>query len=227
SRIYEWYKPTQAYIKTTPQLPAARGAMCGRREALWYLPEWCPSTLWLVLFFLFEKDPSLVRGSLRDNLDPTGSHKDEELWQALREAHLAEFVASQPNGLFVEVGDGGSNLSVGQRQLVCLARALIRKPKVLLLDEATSQMDGDTDRLIQTTLRESFAGCTLLTIAHRINTILDYDKILVMGAGRVLEYGPVYQLLADKNSHFNEMATKAGMLTERKSFESKALTTKF
>ncbi|CAN8026121.1 unnamed protein product, partial [Ixodes persulcatus] len=173
------------------------------------------------------QDPSLVRGSLRDNLDPTGSHKDEELWQALGEAHLAEFVASQPNGLFVEVGDGGSNLSVGQRQLVCLARALIRKPKVLLLDEATSQMDGDTDRLIQTTLRESFAGCTLLTIAHRINTILDYDKILVMGAGRVLEYGPVDQLLADESSHFNEMATKAGMLTERKSFQSKALTTKF
>ncbi|CAN8006305.1 unnamed protein product [Ixodes pacificus] len=83
-------------------------------------------------------------------------------------------------------------------------------PKVLLLDEATSQMDGDTDRLIQATLRESFAGCTLLAIAHRINTVLDYDKILVMGDGGVLEYGPVDQLLGNKNSLFKEMARKAG-----------------
>ncbi|CAN8026126.1 unnamed protein product [Ixodes persulcatus] len=156
------------------------------------------------------QDPSLVRGSLRDNLDATGSHKDEELWQALREAHLADFVASQRKNLLLEVGDGGSNLSVGQRQLVCLARALIRNTKVLLLDEATSQMDGDTDRLIQETLRKSFARCTIVAIAHRINTVLDYDKILVMGDGRVLEYGPVYQLLADEKSLFNEMAKKSG-----------------
>ncbi|EEC11487.1 hypothetical protein IscW_ISCW020353 [Ixodes scapularis] len=164
------------------------------------------------------QDPSLVRGSLRDNLDATGSHKDEELWQALREAHLADFVASQRNNLLLEVGDGGSNLSVGQRQLVCLARALLRKPKVLLLDEATSQMDGDTDRLIQTTLKKSFARCTILAIAHRINTVLDYDKILVMGDGRVLEYGPVDQLLTDEKSLFNEMAKKAGVLAKRGSF---------
>ncbi|KAM7294635.1 multidrug resistance-associated protein 1 [Ixodes scapularis] len=165
------------------------------------------------------QDPSLVRGSLRDNLDATGSHNDEELWQALREAHLADFVASQRSNLLLEVGDGGSNLSVGQRQLVCLARALIRNTKVLLLDEATSQMDGDTDRLIQATLRESFARCTILAIAHRINTVLDYDKILVMGDGRVLEYGPVRQLLADEKSLFSEMAKKAGILPAEVVFE--------
>ncbi|CAN8006547.1 unnamed protein product, partial [Ixodes pacificus] len=172
------------------------------------------------------QDPSLVRGSLRDNLDATGSHKDEELWQALREAHLADFVASQQNNLLLEVGDGGSNLSVGQRQLVCLARALIRKPKVLLLDEATSQMDGDTDRLIQATLKESFARCTILAIAHRINTVLDYDKILVMGDGRVLEYGSVDQLLTDEKSLFNEMAKKAGILAKRSSFSGDSFITK-
>ncbi|EEC02905.1 ABC transporter, putative [Ixodes scapularis] len=125
----------------------------------------------------------------------------------------------------METGDGGSNLSVGQRQLVCLARALIRMPKVLLLDEATSQMDGDTDRLIQTTLRESFAGCTLLAIAHRIHTVLDYDKILVMGDGKVLEYGPVDQLLGDDHSLFGAMARKAGVLTKQNSFRESALLT--
>lgn len=158
------------------------------------------------------QDPTLVRGSLRDNLDPTRRHTDEELWQALEQAHLGDFVSKHSEKLLLETGAGGSNLSVGQRQLVCLARALLRCPKILVLDEATSQMDGDTDRLIQATLRKSFANCTLLAIAHRLHTVLDYDKILVMNEGKVLEYGPVDLLLSDPSSAFSGMARSAGML---------------
>ncbi|KAL1425826.1 hypothetical protein MTO96_018809 [Rhipicephalus appendiculatus] len=157
-------------------------------------------------------DPSLVRGSLRDNLDPTRSHSDGQLWRALRQAHLSDTVAGRREGLLLETGDGGSNLSVGQRQLVCLARALLRGPKILVLDEATSQMDGDTDRLIQATLRDAFADCTVIAIAHRIHTVLDYDKILVMSEGTVLEYGPVKTLLSDTSSAFYTMARNAGAL---------------
>ncbi|KAG0414969.1 hypothetical protein HPB47_007850 [Ixodes persulcatus] len=167
------------------------------------------------------QDPSLVRGSLRDNLDATGSHKDEELWQALREAHLADFVASQRKNLLLEVGDGGSNLSVGQRQLVCLARALIRNTKVLLLDEATSQMDGDTDRLIQETLRKSFARCTIVAIAHRINTVLDYDNVgqrQLVCLARALLRTPKVLLLDEATSQMDGDTDRLIQATLRKSF---------
>ncbi|CAN8005310.1 unnamed protein product, partial [Ixodes pacificus] len=102
----------------------------------------------------------------------------------------------------------------GQRQLLCLARALLRRPRLLVLDEATSQMDGDTDQLIQATLREAFAHCTQLTIAHRLHTILDYDKVLVMADGRVLEYGTVQELLSRPTSVFKQMAQETHSKTE-------------
>ncbi|XP_040064399.3 ABC transporter C family member 12-like [Ixodes scapularis] len=151
------------------------------------------------------QDPILVRGTLRQNLDPKSFHTDKEIWAALYQAHLGEVVSKDPKQLLLDTGHGGSSFSVGQRQLVCLARALLRKPRLLVLDEATSQMDGDTDRLIQATLRDAFAHCTQLTIAHRIHTILDYDKVLVMGDGRVLEFGPVQELLSSPSSVFRQM----------------------
>ncbi|XP_037554284.1 ATP-binding cassette sub-family C member 5-like [Dermacentor silvarum] len=106
--------------------------------------------------------------------------------------------------------------SVGQRQLVCLARALLRGTKILLLDEATSQMDGDTDQLIQVALRDAFAQCTLFTIAHRLHTVLDYDRILVLEDGKVKEFDSVSRLLSDESSMFFNMATEAGINSVRK-----------
>ncbi|XP_040358934.2 ATP-binding cassette sub-family C member 2 [Ixodes scapularis] len=166
------------------------------------------------------QDPILVRGTLRENLDPTGSHTDEEIWAALEQSYLKEVVERNPEKLLLDTGDGGSNLSVGQRQLACLTRALLRRPRLLLLDEATSQMDGDTDRLIQVTLRTAFAHCTLITIAHRIHTVLDYDKILVMGDGRVLEFGPVADLLANPDSVFRNMAQDALLTSDAEAKDS-------
>nr|XP_037272775.1 canalicular multispecific organic anion transporter 2-like [Rhipicephalus microplus] len=165
------------------------------------------------------QDPSLVRGTLRRNLDPTDSHNDEEIWQALERSHLSKVVSSDAKGLLLETTDGGTNLSVGQRQLVCLARALLRKSKILLLDEATSQMDGDTDRLIQATLRDAFANCTLFTIAHRIHTVLDYDRILVLEQGKVREFDSVSKLLSDTSSAFYNMAVEAGIRSPTKQLD--------
>uniref|UniRef100_A0A147BTH7 Putative abc transporter n=1 Tax=Ixodes ricinus TaxID=34613 RepID=A0A147BTH7_IXORI len=170
------------------------------------------------------QDPSLIRGSLRDNLDPTGSHTDDEIWEALGRVHLDHLVRGHPKGLQLDTGEAGANLSVGQRQLACLARALVRSPRLLILDEATSKMDGDTDRLIQRTIREIFGTCTLLTIAHRIGTLLDYDKILVLGEGRVLEFGPIAELLSRPSSHFRRMAYEAGVLPSGYDFEESAIT---
>lgn len=165
------------------------------------------------------QDPSLVRGTLRMNLDPTNSHSDREVWQCLERTHLGKLASSDGKGLLLETTDGGSNLSVGQRQLVCLARALLRGTRILILDEATSQMDGDTDQLIQVALRDAFADCTVITIAHRIHTVIDYDRILVLEDGKVREFDTVSRLLADTASMFHNMAVESGIQGPRRNSE--------
>ncbi|XP_077527041.1 multidrug resistance protein mrp-7-like isoform X2 [Haemaphysalis longicornis] len=157
------------------------------------------------------QEPYLMKGSLRENLDGLRCHSDEEVWEALRKAHMADFVSNQADGLLMVIEDGAENLSAGQRQLLCLARALLRAPRVLLLDEATSRLDGDTDRLIQQTLKEGFAASTVLTVAHRLHTVLHCDRILVMADGRIAELGSVGELAANPTSIFAAMARAAGI----------------
>ena len=139
---------------------------------------------------------------------------DKNVWDALTCAHLKSFVSNLPGGLNFEVSESGSNLSVGQRQLVCLARALLRKTKVLILDEATAAVDLETDDLIQATIREEFADCTVLTIAHRLNTIMDSSKVMVLDAGKIKEFETPDDLLRNKKSIFYGMAKDAGLITQ-------------
>ncbi|XP_034237463.1 multidrug resistance-associated protein 1-like [Thrips palmi] len=161
---------------------------------------------------IIPQDPVLFAGSLRVNLDPYTQFSDDEVWRALERSHLKAFVSGLAAGLGHEVAEGGENLSVGQRQLVCLARALLRKTKVLLFDEATAAVDLETDDLIQKTIREDFRDCTILTIAHRLNTIMDSDRVLVLDKGQVAEFDSPKNLLQDKSSMFHSLAKDAGLV---------------
>jgi len=124
--------------------------------------------------------------------------------------HLRRFVEGLEGGMASPVSEGGENLSVGQRQLMCLGRALLKKTKILVMDEATAAVDFETDSLIQKTIREQFAGVTVLTIAHRINTIMDYDKILVLDRGLMVEFDSPENLLKDKNGVFYSLVHESG-----------------
>uniref|UniRef100_W5MJY3 ABC-type glutathione-S-conjugate transporter n=1 Tax=Lepisosteus oculatus TaxID=7918 RepID=W5MJY3_LEPOC len=160
---------------------------------------------------IIPQDPVLFSGSLRMNLDPFDSYSDEEVWNALELAHLKTFVSGLPDKLNHECSEGGENLSLGQRQLVCLARALLRKTKVLVLDEATAAVDLETDNLIQSTIRSQFEECTVLTIAHRLNTIMDYTRVIVMDRGQITEMDTPSNLIASRGQ-FYRMCREAGLV---------------
>ncbi|XP_051958404.1 ATP-binding cassette sub-family C member 3-like [Xyrauchen texanus] len=160
---------------------------------------------------IIPQEPVLFSGTLRMNLDPFDKYTDDEVWKALELSHLKKFVSNQAFKLNLECSEGGENLSVGQRQLVCLARALLRKTRILVLDEATAAVDLETDDLIQSTIRTQFEVCTVFTIAHRLNTIMDYTRVLVLDKGQVAEFDTPTNLIAQKGIFFG-MAKDAGLV---------------
>ena len=156
------------------------------------------------------QDPVLFVGTLRRNLDPFQHHSDEQLWKVLEDAQLKSAVKALPLGLDTEVSEGGNNFSVGQRQLVCLARAILCQNRILLVDEATANVDPKTDQLIQSTIREKFCECTVLTIAHRLDTIIDSDRIMVLSEGRIVDFEAPHLLLQRGSGVFYDMVQNTG-----------------
>ncbi|CDH08440.1 probable ATP-dependent bile acid permease [Zygosaccharomyces bailii ISA1307] len=177
---------------------------------------------------IIPQDPTLFTGTIKSNLDPYDEYVDEEIFAALKRVNLVsqeeldrshDDVSSENSenvnkflDLNNEITEGGGNLSQGQRQLVCLARSLLRCPKIILLDEATASIDYQSDAKIQETIRKEFSGNTILTIAHRLRSVIDYDKILVMDQGEVKEFDHPYSLLLNKNSQFYSMCESSGEL---------------
>ena len=154
---------------------------------------------------IIPQNPVLFSGTIRSNIDPFHKHTDDVIWDALKACGMKRTIEEMSASLDSPVAEYGENLSQGQRQLLCLGRALLKRCRILLLDEATSSIDYETDKEIQRTLREAFVGCTVLTIAHRVNTILDSDKILVMTDGKVGEFASPQELLANETSLFAEL----------------------
>ncbi|XP_043465526.1 ATP-binding cassette sub-family C member 4-like [Leptopilina heterotoma] len=158
---------------------------------------------------IIPQDPVLFSGTIKRNLDPFNEFSDSLLWEALDEVELKEAIAAV-NGLDSRVSDRGGNFSVGQQQLICLARAILRNNRILMLDEATANVDPQTDALIQRTIRTKFASCTVLTVAHRLNTIMDSDKVLVMDRGRMAEFDHPHILLQNQYGQFTSLVRETG-----------------
>ncbi|XP_067942774.1 ATP-binding cassette sub-family C member 10-like [Watersipora subatra] len=156
---------------------------------------------------IIPQSPFLFSGTIRENLDPCQLYSDDEIWQVLEKCHLKAVISSL-GGLSLELAERGKIFSIGQSQLVCLARAMLLRSKILCIDEATANVDLKTDSLIQETIREEFKNCTVLTIAHRVSTVLQSDKILVLSRGRVVEFGSPNELLADANSHLSSIVSE-------------------
>ncbi|XP_063633943.1 probable multidrug resistance-associated protein lethal(2)03659 isoform X1 [Cydia splendana] len=159
---------------------------------------------------IIPQEPVLFSGTMRKNLDPFGEYTDDILLSALSKVELISNEEDPADALNKIVAEGGCNMSVGSRQLVCLARAIVRANRVLLLDEATANVDPATDALVQAAIRTHFQHCTVLTIAHRLNTVIDSDKILVLDAGRLVEYAPPHLLLQNEKGAFRRMVEQTG-----------------
>lgn len=161
---------------------------------------------------IIPQDPQLFQGSIRDNLDPGHAYTDEQLWDSLDHAYMKEYVQSMEGKLDALVTEGGGNLSAGQRQLLCLSRALLTDTRVLVMDEATAAVDVQTDALVQQVIRKQFQDRTILTIAHRLNTVLDASRILVLSYGEVAEFASPKELQSRPGSQFYSLCKQGGLL---------------
>jgi ABC-type multidrug transport system fused ATPase/permease subunit len=161
------------------------------------------------------QEPVLFSGTLRDSLDPFNEYSDGQIESVLERVELKGFLSALPRGLDSEVREGGFNFSNGQRQLVCLARALLRRSKVVILDEATASIDVHTDRIVQRTIRREFTGSTLIVIAHRLGTVLDSDLIVALQDGQLAEFGAPAELLRTQGSILHRFTSEPG-ITEQK-----------
>lgn len=170
---------------------------------------------------IIPQEPFMFNATVRQNLDPFKKYSDNEIWEALEKVGLKPFVSELQGGqgLTATVSEYGENFSVGQRQLICLARALLRRSQIILLDEATSSVDFETDKLIQTTIRKDFSHCTILTIAHRLNTIIDCDKILTLDEGLVSEYDNPASLLRNEDGVFAKLVEELGPAAKANLFQ--------
>ncbi|XP_006811248.2 ATP-binding cassette sub-family C member 5-like [Saccoglossus kowalevskii] len=158
---------------------------------------------------IIPQDPVLFIGTIRYNLDPLNQYTDQELWESLEKTYMKSTISNLDNQLESPVIENGENFSVGERQLICMARALLRNSKILMLDEATAAIDTETDSLIQKTIQDAFKDCTILTIAHRLNTVLSSDRVMVMQDGKVVEFDKPSVLQANTESKFSAMITAA------------------
>ncbi|KAB1199137.1 ABC transporter C family member 3 [Morella rubra] len=160
---------------------------------------------------IIPQDPTMFEGTVRSNLDPLEEYTDEQIWEALDKCQLGDEVRKKEGKLDSTVTENGENWSVGQRQLVCLGRVLLKKSKVLVLDEATASVDTATDNLIQETLRQHFYDCTVITIAHRITSVLDSGMVLLLNSGLIEEYDSPTRLLENKSSSFSQLVAEYTM----------------
>ncbi|XP_023756054.2 ABC transporter C family member 10 [Lactuca sativa] len=159
-------------------------------------------------FGIIPQEPTLFSGSIRYNLDPLAEHSDHELWKVLEKCQLREVIQDKKEGLDSLVVQDGLNWSLGQRQLFCLGRALLKRRKILILDEATASIDNSTDTIIQKTIREEFQDCTVITVAHRIPTVIDCTVVLVMKDGKVMEYDKPMKLMNESASLFTQLVNE-------------------
>lgn len=168
---------------------------------------------------IIPQEPVMFVGTIRSNLDPFNKSSDEEIWKALDAVFLGEKLRQTPSKLETAVSENGKSVSQGQRQLLCIARAILSKAKVLVLDEATASLDAQTDLMIQEAIKKNFSELTMLTIAHRLNTIIECDRVLVMDAGRVCEFDEPVKLLENKDGIFRNLVDQTGDAAAQKLVE--------